>query len=175
VSNQPAFGGGTEANLDTLAGSPVLLSIASTSLILMTSVADQDLATVLDSVLDEFDCAAGTIHRAEEGRLELVAQEGMPDKVLERVGVIPFGKGMGGLAAERREPVQLCNLQTDDADVSEPGARETGLEGTIAVPMFGYDDTLKGVLGVGKRQEYEFSAEEAEGLLALGREIAERW
>lgn len=141
----------------------------------MTSVADQDLTAELRDVLDEFDCAAGTIHRAEDETITLVAHEGMPEEMLDRVESVPFGKGMGGLAAERREPVQVCNLQTDTSGVAEPGARASGLEGTIAVPMLDPDGTLAGVLGVGKPGEYEFSDDEVDGLLRAGREIAGRW
>lgn len=138
-------------------------------------MADRNPSSALRSVLDEFDCTAGTIHRVEDGRLTLVAHEGMPDEVLSRVETLPFGKGMGGLAAERREPVQICNLQTDDSGVAEAGARASGLEGTIAAPMLGPDETLKGVIGIGKRGEYEFSADEEDELLRVGRRIADRW
>jgi putative methionine-R-sulfoxide reductase with GAF domain len=141
----------------------------------MTSVTDRDLDSALRGVLDEFDCVAGTVHRAEDETLTLVAHEGMPGEVVERVETLPFGKGMGGLAAERREPVQVCNLQTDESGVAEEGARASGLEGTIAVPMLGPDGSTKGVLGVGKPGEYEFSADEEEALLRVGRRIAERW
>lgn len=141
----------------------------------MTPTADRNLSSALNETIDEFGCAAGTIHRAEDEVLTLVAHEGMPAEVRDRMERIPFGKGMGGLAAERREPVQICNLQTDDSDVAESGARSSGLEGTIAVPMLGPDDDVKGVLGVGKREEYEFSAREEDELLSVGRRIAERW
>lgn len=154
---------------------PVVLNIASTSIPDMASMEDRDLTTVLQDVLDDFDCTAGTIHRVEDGTLELLAQVGMPEEVLGRVEKIPVGKGMGGLAAERREPVQVCNLQTDDSGVAESGARATGLEGTIAVPMFGPEETLKGVIGIGKRAEYEFSEEREEELLRVGREVADGW
>ena len=139
------------------------------------SLADQDLAAALDHVLHEFDCTAGTIHRAEDETLTLVAHEGMPEEVRDRMARVPFGKGMGGLAAERGEPVQICNLQTDDSGVAESGARATGLDGTVATPMLGPDGEVKGVLGVGKREEYEFSEEEEAELLRVGRRIADRW
>ena len=141
----------------------------------MTSLAEGDLTSVLRDVLDDFDCTAGTIHRTEDGTLHLVAHEGMPEVVRDRMETIPFGKGMGGLAAERREPVQVCNLQTDDSGVAEAGALDTGLEGTIAAPMHGPDGGVKGVIGIGKGAEYEFSADEEAELLRVGRRIAERW
>lgn len=151
------------------------LSIAGTSVPVMTSTAEEDLTAELQSAIEAFDCVAGTIHREADGLLTLEAHVGMPEEVLERIETIPFGKGIAGLAAERLEPVQVCNLQTDDSGVAESGAKATGLEGTIAVPMLGTDEELEGVIGVGKPHSYEFSEEEADELRRVGREIAERW
>ena len=36
--------------------------------------------------------------------------------------------------AERAEPVTACNLQTDTSGDVRPGARATGLQGSICVP-----------------------------------------
>src|SRR5207253_3253784 len=71
------------------------------------------------------------------------------------------------LAAERRRPVQVCNLQADDSGVARPGARETRLEGSLAVPMLAGND-LRGVLGVAKPVAYDFSAAETALLLEVG-------
>lgn len=138
----------------------------------MASETADDLTAALRDALEEFDCVAGTIHLKEGDALTLAAHVGMPEEVLERVERVPIGKGMAGLAAERVEPVQVCNLQTDDSGVAESGAKATGLEGTIAAPMLGPDGELEGVIGVGKAGEYEFSDEEAEALLDVGRRIA---
>ena len=72
-------------------------------------------AIVLERVLAQFDCVVGTIHLLDpkDGVLHLEAQRGLPPPVLEKVQLVPIGKGMAGLAAERREPVQVCNLQSD--------------------------------------------------------------
>lgn len=141
----------------------------------MASVGDQNLTDALQEVVEDFDCVGGTIHRIDDGVLDLVAHVGIPEEVLERTERIPIGKGMGGLAAEREEPVQICNLQTDDSGRAKDGAKATGMEGTIAVPMFDEEGSLEGVLGVGKRAEYEFSESEEAELLDIGRKMAERW
>ena len=80
---------------------------------------------VLDKILGHFDCVTGTIHllRKESGMLELLAQRGIPESIIDKVSTIPVGKGMAGLAAERREPVQVCNLQTDESGDVRPGRR----------------------------------------------------
>lgn len=127
------------------------------------------LKAVLIRLLRAFDCAIGTVHRYnEETRLlELVAHEGLPGELLERVTTIPIGKGMAGLAAERREPVQVCNLQTDTSGVARPRARETNMEGCISLPML-VDGELRGTLGVAKPTAYDFSEAERDRLLEVG-------
>ena len=141
----------------------------------MTQGNGEALAALLRDVLEEFDCASGTLHRAEEGELELVAHEGIPDPVLAKIETVPIGKGMAGLAAERREPVQVCNLQTDDSGVAEPGARETMMEGAIAAPIVGSDGTLEGTIGIAKPEPHEFASTERDRLMNVGARIAKRF
>lgn len=129
--------------------------------------------TLLDRVLAHFDCPVGTVHLLDpaDGQLHLAAQRGLPPPVLDKVGVIPIGKGMAGIAAERRQPVQVCNLQSDRSGVVRPGAKLTQMEGSLAVPMLD-GDSLRGVLGVAKPVAYEFTAAETELLLAVAARAA---
>ena len=105
--------------------------------------------------------------------LKLAAQRGMPEVVAAKIETIPVGKGMAGIAAERREPVQVCNLQTDTSGVVRPGARETSMEGSLAVPMIDSEGALKGTLGIAKAVPYDFPADECDLLLKIGRLVAE--
>ena len=136
--------------------------------------ATEVLPRVLALVLERFDCAVGTIHRldATSGRLELLVHRGIPDTILDRVRSIPVGKGMAGLAAERRAPVQVCNLQTDDSGVAKPDARDTKMEGSIAVPML-VSGELIGAFGVGKPVAYDFTEAEADRLMQIAATIGE--
>src|SRR5438093_13476773 len=119
---------------------------------------DAHYQAILDRVLRDFACTAGTIHSlgSQSQMLHLRARRNIPDELLPRIQKIPIGKGMAGLAAERRQPVQVCNLQTDESGAAGPGAKETGMEGCIAVPILA-GDQLVGVLGVAKPTAYEFS------------------
>lgn len=131
---------------------------------------------LLQAILDELGCQTGTIHRTgPDGRLELVAQVGVPDFLLPRIASIPFGKGIAGCAAERGEPVQLCNLQTDSSGVARPEAKATGVNGSLAVPVLSADGRVLGVLGIGKPVPHEFTAEETARLEARARELAAAW
>lgn len=123
---------------------------------------------LLQRLCAELGCAVATLHLlGDDGRLHLRAQRGLPPAMLDTVAVIPIGKGMAGIAAERRQPVQVCNLQTDASGVVRPGARLTQMAGSIAVPML-HGERLGGVLGVAKPVAYEFTADEQAFLLQVG-------
>lgn len=147
-----------------------LLAEVSSCLETTRSVGDRELLAALDVILARLDAAVGTIHVYNPGTelLELRAHRGVPGPILEKVSRVPIGKGMAGLAAQRREPVQVCNLQSDSSGVARPEARQTGSLGSIAVPML-VEERLLGVLGLGKSCEHTFSAEE----LSLLRSLAE--
>jgi signal transduction protein with GAF and PtsI domain len=129
---------------------------------------------LLGSVLKEFGCQTGTIHRSDDGKiLDLVCQIGVPDGLLDRISSIPFGKGIAGAAAERREPVELCNLQLDLGGVAKPDARQTGVSGSLAVPVFSPESKqVIGTLGIGKFAPYEFTDAEKQRLAEHAAQIA---
>lgn len=85
---------------------------------------------------------------------------------------IPLGKGIAGAAAQTREPVEMCNLQTDTSGVAKPGAKQTQVQGSLAVPVL-QGQTLCGTLGIGKMVPYDFSDEEKSRLLALAATVAD--
>lgn len=114
---------------------------------------------MLAAILADHDCQTGTLHRTsgDGAALDLVCQIGVPDGLLEKVSHIPVGKGIAGAAAEKREPVTLCNLQQDLGGVAKPDARQTGVSGSLAVPVFSGDGTrVLGTLGIGKFKPWDF-------------------
>jgi putative methionine-R-sulfoxide reductase with GAF domain len=130
---------------------------------------------VLGALLARFDCVTGTIHMIEgsSGMLKLVAAQGIPDAIMDRVRMIPIGKGMAGLAAERKEAVQVCNLQQDDSGVAKPAAKLTQMAGSVAVPMM-VDGDVVGTLGVARPDEYEFSQVQIDLLMQVGESLGQR-
>ena len=130
-----------------------------------------DLQTSLESIIAEFKADSGTIHMLEDdGVLHLKAAHGVPEFVLNIVRLVPVGKGMAGLALERAEPITACNIQTDASGDVRPGAKATGMEGAIVVPMF-IGEKAVGTLGIANRTERIFSDEEQARLLAHGRAL----
>ncbi|MGH9722815.1 MAG: GAF domain-containing protein [Bryobacteraceae bacterium] len=134
-----------------------------------------DLSEVLRLAIAHFGADSGTIHMlAADGLLHLeAASDGIPDPVLAVIRQIPVGKGMAGLAVERCEPVSACNIQTGSSTDVRPGARATGMEGAIVVPILRGDRAV-GALGIANRRERTFSEEETALLIRVGRAIAER-
>lgn len=141
---------------------------------------EPDWDAVLAHVLRSFDCATGTLHRTDPqtGLLKLIAHRGIPPQVLPmllpKISEIPFGKGIAGCAAQRKEAVQLCNLQEDLGGVAKPDARKTNVQGALAVPIIAADGKVIGVLGIGKMHPYDFAAAEIADLDVCAALIAPR-
>ena len=127
----------------------------------------------LTQTLKHFAAESGTIHLFEaDGVLHLkAASVGIPEFVLQTVRTVPVGKGMAGLAVERAQPVTACNIQTDTSGDVRAGAKVTGLEGAIVVPMM-RDGRAEGALGIANRAERTFSDDEQQLLLAIGAHLA---
>jgi GAF domain-containing protein len=128
------------------------------------------LAEALQRTIEHFGADSGTIHLLEDdGVLHLkAASQGIPEAVLDTVRQVPVGKGMAGLAVERGHPVDACNIQTDTSGDVRPGARATGLQGAIVVPIFDGNRAV-GAMGIANRTERTFQPEEQELLIEAGR------
>jgi L-methionine (R)-S-oxide reductase len=132
----------------------------------------------LAAVLKDFQCQTGTIHRtAEDGvHLNLVVQIGVPEVLLDKISYIPFGKGIAGAAAEKREAIELCNLQQDLGGVARPDARKTNVSGSLAVPLFSADGSrVIGVVGIGMMSAHDFTCEEKLRLSQKSTELCEEF
>lgn len=142
-------------------------------MILPSNPSSDDWSRFLESTAAEFGCVTGTLHRFDpaDQHLKLVAQMGIPPQLMPVIQSIPIGKGIAGAAAERRQPVELCNLQTDTSGVAREGAKQTQVQGSLAVPVLD-GERLCGALGIGKREAYDFNEAEKQRFMALAAEIA---
>ena len=120
---------------------------------------------VLDAIIGRFAADTGTIHRLDRDTLILEAEIGLPPPVVEIVRRVPVGKGMAGLAAERNAPVSSCNIQVDTTGDVRPGARQTGVNGAIVVPIRDARGAVRGTLGIGVHREHEYGEDEIARLL----------
>ncbi len=119
--------------------------------------------TWLESFLKQQGAVAGTVHLHLRGRLELAAAVNIPLQVRQAVRRVPRGKGMAGLALERGEPVQTCNLQEPSSPDVEPGA--------VALPVRGGEGGVRAVVGLAFADERELGAEELGELTAAAAAV----
>lgn len=135
----------------------------------------QTIQILMDQLLTDLSCQTGTIHRtcASEEILSLVWQVGVPDILIGKISSIPFGKGIAGVAAERQEPVELCNLQENLGGIANLDAQKTGVSGSIAVPIFANESQrVIGTLGIGKFEPHKFTNTEKERITTSAIAIA---
>ena len=131
------------------------------------------LEQILHVVLEKFHSETGTIHRldSENQLLYLAVQVGLPPLMLEIVKTIPVGKGIAGQVIAQGKPVTICNLQTDTSGVAKPGAKQTGVGGTLCVPIRNGEKII-GTLGIGTMHEREYSAAEINSLQDIANSLA---
>jgi len=129
---------------------------------------------LLKMTLAHFDCSTGTLHFLDTNSLlQLKTQVGIPEFLIPKLATIPIGKGMAGIAAERKKPVEMCNLQTDDSGVARPSAKDTKVEGSLAAPLM-LNDKLYGTIGIAKPVPYDFTEAETNLLMEIGTLISKK-
>lgn len=126
----------------------------------------------LDDAIAAVKAESGTVHLlGPDGALHLRASRNIPPQVLAIVNLVPVGKGMAGLTVERNAPVDACNIQTDTSGDVRPGAKATGMEGAIVVPIR-REGKAVGALGVANRNARTYDEQERAALLAIAGRLA---
>src|SRR5437763_16648303 len=114
---------------------------------------------VLESLLDRLGGVAGTVHEQRGDDLYLTAAKNIPPPVVTIVAHVPHGKGMAGVAQVKKQPVQTCNLQTDNSGTIKPGAKAVGAQAAIALPVFDDGGGVRAVVGIAWQEERELGPE----------------
>lgn len=109
---------------------------------------------------------AGTVHLLQGQELQLAASLNIPPPVVALSRTIPRGKGMAGLAWERGEPVQTCNLKTDTSGDVRPGAKAVNAQAAVAIPVTDATGALRAVIGIAFMGERELEGAELQRLNA---------
>jgi L-methionine (R)-S-oxide reductase len=109
----------------------------------------------LESLLRDVGGVAGTVHEQRGEDLYLTAAHNIPPPVIAIVAHVPHGKGMAGVAQITKQPVQTCNLQTDDSGTIKPGAKAVNAQAAIAVPVLDDAGDVRAVVGVAWADERE--------------------
>jgi hypothetical protein len=114
---------------------------------------------------------AGTVHLSRNGELHLAAAVNIPPPVVEAVRRVPSGKGMAGLALERKEPIQTCNLKDDQSGNVRPGAKAVNAQAAVALPVANAEGAIVSVVGIAFSHEREFNSAELNELAAATSSI----
>lgn len=125
---------------------------------------DNRLQQWLSDLLAQVDASSGTVHLHENDGLRLTAAVNIPEPVQKIVAWVPNGKGMAGLALQRGEPVQTCNLQEDKSGNVKPGAKAVNAQAAVALPVKNAEGAIRGVVGIAFQQEREFTTADLDQL-----------
>ena len=138
-------------------------------------LATMTIQKALDDAIAHLNADSGTIHLKDPERMVLLlsASRNIPQQVLDIVKEVPWGKGMAGVAVEKLQPVSVCNIQTTASADVRPGARGTGVQGALVVPMMQGGQAV-GAFGVGSLGDREFTADETAWLLDFAGRLAEQ-
>ena len=123
--------------------------------------------TFLESLLERLGAVAGTVHEQRDGDLYLTAAQNIPPPVIAIVAHVPHGKGMAGAAQVKKQPVQTCNLQTDDSGTIKPGAKAVGAQAAIALPVLREDGEVRAIVGVAWDHEEDLGPELEQSMMQL--------
>jgi hypothetical protein len=126
-----------------------------------------DIQGWLEQFLAAHQGVAGTVHRLVGDALQIEAAVNIPEPVIRATTTIPRGKGMAGLAWERDQPVQTCNLQDPGKDV-RPGAKAVGAGAAIAFPVHDAGGRVRAVVGIAFARTGELAADEVQRLEHAG-------
>lgn len=125
----------------------------------------------LQDFLTKYNGAAGTIHLFEDGGLRLATAINIPPHVQQIVAWVPNGKGMAGLALERKEPIQTCNLKEDRSGNVKPGAKAVDAQAAVALPVSDGANGVRAVVGIAFAHEHEFTQSELDDLTAAASTV----
>lgn len=121
----------------------------------------------LESLIAQLGGIAGTVHVQRGEDLYLTAAHNIPPHVAAIVAHVPHGKGMAGVAQVKKEPVQTCNLQTDETGNIKPGAKAVDAQAAIALPVFDEAGRLRAVVGIAWSKEGEIGSAEEQSMMKL--------
>lgn len=97
----------------------------------------------------------------------LTAAHNIPPNVVAIVAHVPHGKGMAGAAQVKKQPVQTCNLQTDDTGTVKPGAKAVNAQAAVALPVLDQTGAVLAVVGIAWSNEGDIGTAEEQAMMKL--------
>ena len=140
--------------------------------------ADAAFEQLLPTLCTELDWDAATIWQPEAGRLQhagswAAAGEQLPRLQSEAAGrTFGRGEGLPGLTWQRRRPVVLADLWSDERFLRRDAARDDGIRTGLAFPVL-HGDTLLAVCELFSREAREVPGDLLEVLATAGRQMGQ--
>ncbi len=131
----------------------------------------ESLENWLVNFLHEHGGVAGTIHLSEGDGLRPAAAINIPTQVQHAVAWVPSGKGMAGLAFERKMPIDTCNLKDDDSGNVRPGAKAVNAQAAVAIPLVNSGGDVSAAVGIAFANEREFTEAELDELIRAAASV----
>lgn len=121
----------------------------------------------LESFIAGHGGIAGTVHVQRGEDLYLTAAHNIPPNVIAIVARVPHGKGMAGVAQLKKEPVQTCNLQTDETGNIKLGAKAVDAQAALALPVLDDSGAVRAVVGIAWSKEGEIGPAEEHAMMKV--------
>ena len=121
----------------------------------------------LESFIAQHGGIAGTVHVQRGEDLYLTAAHNIPPNVVAIVAHVPHGKGMAGVAQVKKQPVQTCNLQTDETGNIKPGAKAVNAQAAVALPVLDDAGAVRAVVGIAWNHEAQIGPAEQQTMMAV--------
>lgn len=133
---------------------------------------DPSFAAVACRLVEVFDAKIGVIYTLDPGTgmLKLRCHCGIAKEAAEKLRFLCMGKDLPGHVAATRKPIQGCQ-QSESGIKSSSAESEVYTTGTLFVPML-HENTLLGVLGIGKGFHHEYAPDEIAALSSIAYLIA---
>lgn len=106
----------------------------------------------------------------EKNEMELLASKGLAAVAIRKL-IIPAGKGLVGLVASSRHPINIADAEKHSAYYYVAEAEEDRFYGFCAVPLVGQGNVL-GVLVVQSTKKRKFTQDEESFLVTLAAQLA---
>lgn len=113
----------------------------------------------LDDFVQRSGAIVGSVNLPRK-QYVLVASHRVPASIQNAACVLVPGKGTGGTALQRKAPVNISDIQTDQSGVAPVGSRESHASGILTMPIIGSDGEVLAVVGIGFEGSRTFTEEE---------------
>ena len=129
------------------------------------------LQRVTDGAREMFDATVARLWLVDDDALTLSVRASAGADLTDAAEKMPIGEGLVGRVVATRAPLAIADVAKDQRPLNTEPLETLGLAAFAGVPLL-IGDRVLGVLAIGLRERYEYSAEELEVFASLGNQAA---